>query len=161
MTWTRASVIKNYEMLWTAKNAMWKLSSGSLTLLCFKQLKSKNNEAAAKVNTHSYSMKGFTFVIPIHPAWYLVLVNPNKHMNEGHQVRAGQGCWICKAICLHPNSPPTIISSEFHCLLLWCVIFLSHSSKFLWMKNQRSKTSRTVCKIRTELTEQPEECSQE
>ena len=158
MTWTRASVIKNYEMLWTAKNAMWKLSSGSLTLLCFKQLKSKNNEAAAKVNTHSYSMKGFTFVIPIHPAWYLVLVNPNKHMNYGHQIRAAG---YVKLFAFILNSPPTIISSEFHYLLLWCVIFLSHSSKFLWMKNQRSKTSRTVCKIRTELTEQPEECSQE
>lgn len=67
-----------------------KLSSGNLTLLCFKQLERKNNEAAAKVLTHPHSMKGLTFVIPIHPAWFLVLVNPNKYMNDG--------LLICKAI---------------------------------------------------------------
>lgn len=44
----------------------------------FKQLKSENNGAGTKVETHSYSMKVFTFVIPMHPAWYLALVNPDK-----------------------------------------------------------------------------------
>lgn len=44
----------------------------------FKQLKSENNGAGTQVETHSYSMKVFTFVIPMHPAWYLALVNPSK-----------------------------------------------------------------------------------
>lgn len=90
MTWTRASVIKKTIKYSGQQKCYVKTKQQLHDATVFKQLKSENNGAGTQVETHSYSMKVFTFVIPMHPAWYLALVNPSKWMNDGHQVRDAQ-----------------------------------------------------------------------